>query len=64
MAMSDKELLEKIGMTEAEADAQGDAYEGDEWDESAFEKPQCGKPDDHSSDITDSGAAGMLQASC
>ncbi len=62
--MNDKDLLEKIGMTEAEADARGTTYENDEWDESAFEKPQCGKPDDHSSDITDSGAAGMSQASC
>lgn len=60
----DKELLEKIGMTEAEANARGAAYENDEWDESAFEKPRCGKPDDRSSDITGSDAAGMLQASC
>ena len=53
MAMSDKELLEKIGMTEAEADAQGDAYEGDEWDGSAFEKPQCGKPSAADTNTTD-----------
>lgn len=42
--MNDKELLEKIGMTEAEADARGAAYENDEWDESAFKKPRRGRP--------------------
>lgn len=62
--MSDKELLEKIGLTEAEADARGAAYENDEWDESAFEEPRYGKPDDHSSGITGSDATGILQASC
>lgn len=60
--MNDKELLEKIGMTEA--DARGAAYENDEWDESAFEKPQRRKPRDRSSDITGSDATDMLQASC
>ena len=62
--MSDKELLEKIGMTEAEADARGITYENDEWDESAFGKPRREKPGDRSSDITGSDATGMLQASC
>lgn len=42
--MNDKELLEKIGLTEAEADVRGAIYENDEWDESSLEKPQCGKP--------------------
>lgn len=51
--MNDKELLEKIGMTEAEADAQGAAYENDDWDESAFEKPRCGKPSTDDSSTTD-----------
>lgn len=48
-----KELLEKIGMTEAEADARGAAYENDEWDESAFEKPQRGKPSADDTNATD-----------
>lgn len=51
--MNDKELLEIIGMTEAEADAQGAAYENDDWDESAFEKPQCGKPSAADTSTTD-----------
>ena len=42
--MNDKGLLEKIGMTEAEANARGVTYENDEWDESAFGNPLCGKP--------------------
>lgn len=51
--MNDKELLEKIGMTEAEADARCTIYENDEWDESAFEKPQCGKPSAADTSTTD-----------
>lgn len=51
--MNDKEILEKIGMTEAEADARGAAYENDEWDESAFEKPRCGKPSAADTNATD-----------
>lgn len=51
--MNDKELLEKIGMTEAEADARGVTYENDEWDESAFEEPQCGKPSTADANATD-----------
>lgn len=51
--MNDKDLLEKIAMTEAEADARGAAYEGDEWDESAFEKPMCGKPSTADTNATD-----------
>lgn len=62
--MNDRELLEKVAMTEADADARSAAYENDEWDESTFEKPRCGKPSDRSSDITGSDATDMLQPSC
>lgn len=51
--MNDKELLEKIEMTEAEADARGITYENDEWDESAFEEPRYGKPSAADPNATD-----------
>lgn len=42
--MDERELLAKIGMTEAEADKRGAAYEHDAWDAGTFGKPRRGRP--------------------
>lgn len=42
--MDDRELLQRIGMTEEEADARAEEYERDTWSTASLGRPRRGRP--------------------